>query len=99
MGTHDTLPSYTTHTPTRTKLSSLLASDPASYLSQPIIDKYPSAKSGHLPFLFKVLSIGKALSIQAHPDKELAERLHRERGDVYKGEFVSATRWMERERR
>jgi mannose-6-phosphate isomerase len=29
-----------------------------------------------LPFLFKVLSAGKALSIQAHPDKEGARRLH-----------------------
>lgn len=29
-----------------------------------------------LPFLFKILSAGKALSIQAHPDKELAEYLH-----------------------
>lgn len=29
-----------------------------------------------LPFLFKVLSIGKALSIQAHPNKKLAEQLH-----------------------
>jgi mannose-6-phosphate isomerase len=30
-----------------------------------------------LPFLFKVLCISKALSIQAHPDKALAERLHK----------------------
>ena len=29
-----------------------------------------------LPFLFKVLSINKALSIQAHPNKQLAEKLH-----------------------
>ncbi|KAL9624182.1 MAG: hypothetical protein Q9204_007895 [Flavoplaca sp. TL-2023a] len=29
-----------------------------------------------LPFLFKVLSIRKALSIQAHPNKKLAEQLH-----------------------
>lgn len=29
-----------------------------------------------LPFLFKVLSVGNALSIQAHPDKELAAKLH-----------------------
>lgn len=29
-----------------------------------------------LPFLFKVLSVRKALSIQSHPDKALAERLH-----------------------
>ncbi|XP_030042442.1 mannose-6-phosphate isomerase isoform X3 [Microcaecilia unicolor] len=31
---------------------------------------------GQLPFLFKVLSVNIALSIQAHPDKELAVRLH-----------------------
>lgn len=29
-----------------------------------------------LPFLFKVLSINKALSIQAHPNKNLAKELH-----------------------
>jgi mannose-6-phosphate isomerase len=29
-----------------------------------------------LPFLFKVLSVRKALSIQAHPDRRLAARLH-----------------------
>lgn len=40
--------------------------------------------NGQLPFLFKVLSIAKALSIQAHPDKTLAERLHAERPQVYK---------------
>jgi len=31
---------------------------------------------GPLPFLFKVLSCGKTLSIQAHPDKSLAKKLH-----------------------
>ncbi|XP_039094055.1 mannose-6-phosphate isomerase isoform X2 [Hyaena hyaena] len=31
---------------------------------------------GKLPFLFKVLSVETALSIQAHPNKELAEKLH-----------------------
>ncbi|GBG00573.1 mannose-6-phosphate isomerase, partial [Raphidocelis subcapitata] len=29
-----------------------------------------------LPYLFKVLSVETALSIQSHPDKKLAERLH-----------------------
>lgn len=29
-----------------------------------------------LPFLYKVLSVKTALSIQSHPDKKLAERLH-----------------------
>lgn len=37
-----------------------------------------------LPFLFKVLSVAKALSIQAHPDAGLAARLHAERPGVYK---------------
>lgn len=32
--------------------------------------------SDHLPFLFKVLSVQSALSIQAHPDLELARELH-----------------------
>jgi len=43
-------------------------------------------KTGHrdLTFLFKVLSINKVLSIQAHPDKKLAEKLHAERPKVYK---------------
>lgn len=36
-----------------------------------------------LPFLFKVLSAGKALSIQAHPDKENAQRLHLENPQNY----------------
>jgi mannose-6-phosphate isomerase len=34
------------------------------------------AVGGELPFLFKILSAGKALSIQAHPDKDVAARLH-----------------------
>mmetsp|Transcript_18903 Transcript_18903/g.52046 ORF Transcript_18903/g.52046 Transcript_18903/m.52046 type:complete len:570 (+) Transcript_18903:64-1773(+) len=42
------------------------------------------ATEAQLPFLLKVLSIHKALSIQAHPDRELARRLHKERPDVYK---------------
>lgn len=37
-----------------------------------------------LPFLFKVLSVKKALSIQAHPDADLARRLHRDFPRIYK---------------
>ncbi|GAV03096.1 hypothetical protein RvY_13576 [Ramazzottius varieornatus] len=33
-------------------------------------------KSGGLPFLFKILSVEKALSIQMHPTKEMAAELH-----------------------
>ena len=38
---------------------------------------------GPLPFLFKVLSAGKTLSIQAHPDKSLAEKLHTDNPNAY----------------
>ncbi|CAM9786097.1 unnamed protein product, partial [Scytosiphon promiscuus] len=41
------------------------------------------AHKGDLPFLFKVISINKALSIQAHPNKKLAEKLHAERPEIY----------------
>lgn len=37
-----------------------------------------------LPFLLKVLSIRLCLSIQAHPDKALAARLHAEKPNMYK---------------
>ena len=37
-----------------------------------------------LPFLLKVLSVNKALSIQAHPNKVHAAFLHRERPEIYK---------------
>ncbi|CAL5408294.1 unnamed protein product [Camellia sinensis] len=36
------------------------------------------------PFMFKVLSVSKALSIQAHPDKEFAGFLHKTLPDVFK---------------
>lgn len=39
--------------------------------------------NGQLPFLLKVLSVNKALSIQAHPNKAHAEILHRIRPDLY----------------
>ena len=41
-------------------------------------------KSLELPFLSKVLSVDTALSIQAHPDKKLAEILHEKKPDLYK---------------
>ncbi|CAL4986960.1 unnamed protein product [Urochloa decumbens] len=39
---------------------------------------------GDLPFLFKVLSVAKALSIQAHPDRALAAALHALRPGTYR---------------
>lgn len=42
-----------------------------------------SVVGGQLPFLFKILSAGKALSIQAHPCKDGAKRLHLENPTNY----------------
>ncbi|KAJ5618960.1 mannose-6-phosphate isomerase [Penicillium lagena] len=69
MGTHPSLPSKDTETQ-RTLLD--LVQDNQALLSTDISERY----GGRLPFLFKVLSIRKALSIQAHPNKKLAEKLH-----------------------
>ncbi|KAF9915385.1 Mannose-6-phosphate isomerase [Lobosporangium transversale] len=77
MGTHPSGPS-TLYQSDKT-LESVLKTYP-HLLTPYFYGKY----HGHLPFLFKVLSINKALSIQAHPDKELAERLFKERPDIYK---------------
>lgn len=43
-----------------------------------------AVSAGELPYLFKVLSINKALSIQAHPTKSHAEMLHRTAPDLYR---------------
>lgn len=69
MGTHPSNPSKHIQTG-RTLLE--IFSDRQDLLSNQITAKY----GNRLPFLFKVLSIGKALSIQAHPNKSLAEQLH-----------------------
>lgn len=79
MGTHPSCPSR--NLTTEEDLQKLVASDPERLLGPKVVAKF----GNDLPFLFKVLAIGKALSIQAHPDKELAQRLHKERPDVYKG--------------
>mmetsp|Transcript_36782 Transcript_36782/g.59434 ORF Transcript_36782/g.59434 Transcript_36782/m.59434 type:complete len:440 (-) Transcript_36782:2984-4303(-) len=41
-------------------------------------------EAGNLPYLFKILSVNTALSIQAHPNKKVAEKLHAENPAVYK---------------
>lgn len=81
MGTHPSLPSRDVATD-RTLLD--LVQDNRALMSIEISEKY----GGKLPFLFKVLSIRKALSIQAHPNKKLAEELHARDPRNYPGEFV-----------
>ncbi|KAK2764396.1 Mannose-6-phosphate isomerase [Arachnomyces sp. PD_36] len=69
MGTHPSNPSKDVETQ-RSLLD--LVQDNQALMSSEINERY----GGKLPFLFKVLSIRKALSIQAHPNKKLAEVLH-----------------------
>lgn len=69
MGTHPSNPSKDLTTG-RTLLD--LVQDNQALMSTAISKRYQQK----LPFLFKVLSINKALSIQAHPNKKLAEQLH-----------------------
>lgn len=47
-------------------------------------DAVAAKYKGELPYLFKVLSINKALSIQAHPAKVHAEFLHQTAPDLYR---------------
>lgn len=51
-------------------LKDAISSDPAFWLGA------EDAERLDLPYLFKVLAVRQALSIQAHPNKQLAEELH-----------------------
>ncbi|KAJ4825601.1 Mannose-6-phosphate isomerase [Turnera subulata] len=77
MGTHDSGPSFVVGT--KLSLKEWIALNP-NVLGDKVLDRWGS----NLPFLFKVLSVAKALSIQAHPDKELAKILHKLQPNEYK---------------
>lgn len=79
MGTHPSLPSRDVVSQ-RTLLD--IIQENKALLTPDIAQVY----GDKLPFLFKVLSIRKALSIQAHPDKELAQKLHRRDPKNYPGQ-------------
>ncbi|KAG4969582.1 hypothetical protein JHK82_035277 [Glycine max] len=81
MGSHVSGPSFIVFdgSQQRVTLKSWLLENP-NVLGPKVVEKW----GGDLPFLFKVLSVDKALSIQAHPDKELARTLHKLHPDVYK---------------
>jgi mannose-6-phosphate isomerase len=77
MGTHPSGPAILSED--GTLLSSLLLENP-SLCGQVPQDYLPS----ELAFLFKVLSVRTALSIQAHPDRQLAQHLHQLYPEIYK---------------
>ena len=78
MGTHPSNPSKDVETG-RTLLD--LVQENRSLMTTEIAERY----GDKLPFLFKVLSINKVLSIQAHPNKKLAEQLHAKDPEHYPG--------------
>ncbi|XP_009409962.2 mannose-6-phosphate isomerase 2 isoform X1 [Musa acuminata AAA Group] len=91
MGTHESGPSFVVASPEAAvaeaeclapgvvTLKKWIGENPGA-LGVKVVQKWGK----NLPFLFKVLSVAKALSIQAHPDKELARMLHKMRPSVYK---------------
>ncbi|KAA8547795.1 hypothetical protein F0562_004224 [Nyssa sinensis] len=89
MGTHDSGPSFVVQSGGNgasigseggdVSLKSWIAQNP-NVLGDNVVENWGS----NLPFLFKVLSVAKALSIQAHPDKELAGVLHKAQPNIYK---------------
>ncbi|KAF8673204.1 hypothetical protein HU200_048754 [Digitaria exilis] len=76
MGTHPAAPSSLAPD---VSLRDWIARNPAA-LGRAVAARW----GGDLPFLFKVLSVAKALSIQAHPDRELAAALHARRPSTYR---------------
>ena len=68
MGSHKKAPSKVVLNDERISLDHLIEKYPKDILGEKISEKF----SGELPFLFKVLSASKPLSIQAHPDKTQA---------------------------
>jgi mannose-6-phosphate isomerase len=84
MGTHPKSPSLVSTS--GETLTSHLAKN-QSLIGERVSQKF-GTEEGNLPYLFKVLAIEKALSIQSHPDKETAEKLHAQRPDIYKGKPI-----------
>jgi mannose-6-phosphate isomerase len=72
IGAHPSLPSNVLVDTEAVSLDQWIAAYPQSLLGDKVLGRFGDT----LPFLFKVLSAKEVLSIQAHPDKSQAERLH-----------------------
>ncbi|KAJ4951848.1 hypothetical protein NE237_028680 [Protea cynaroides] len=85
MGTHESGPSFVINNRKGGSesefmtLKSWILENP-SVLGHKVLKRW----GADLPFLFKVLSVAKPLSIQAHPDKELARTLNKLQPTIYK---------------
>lgn len=74
LGTHVNAPSEIEVNGAFVPLNNLIKKHPVEMLGKKISEKYKKS----FPFLLKILSAGEALSIQVHPDKSQAEKLHQE---------------------
>jgi mannose-6-phosphate isomerase len=72
IGTHPNAPSEVVESPKNVLLGDFIESFPNEILGKTVTGRFGE----QLPFLFKVLSAGEALSIQAHPNKKQAKELH-----------------------
>ncbi len=72
MGMHPKAPSLVKTPQGDIPLSDFIRAHPGEILGERVVRQF----GPRLPFLFKVLSAAEALSIQAHPNKEQAVRLH-----------------------
>lgn len=70
LGAHPSNPSSVVCAGQEMPLPDLLATQPA------LLGPYVSSRFEELPFLLKVLSVNRPLSIQLHPDREFAALLH-----------------------
>lgn len=77
MGTHPNAPSHLKNK--NISLAQYLNEKPKD-LGSEVLDSFGC----QLPFLFKVLSVETALSVQAHPTKSHAEKLFKDFPDIYK---------------
>ena len=80
MGTHPSAPSVLAADPS-TPLAAWLASHPTA-VGTATATHFDGA-ADRLPFLFKVLAVRTALSIQSHPDKALAGKLREAKPELY----------------
>lgn len=72
IGTHEKAPSEIEIDGSYKPLNKIIEMYPAEILGKSVYEKY----GAKLPYLLKILSAERALSIQAHPSKQLAEKLH-----------------------
>ena len=84
MGAHKSNPSYTR---IRLRNTEFNISEEVDISLIELIKKNSNKFLGDgnsFPFLMKVLSVRRALSLQTHPDKATAEELHKEYPDIYR---------------